>query len=413
MYPEFNKTLNHIAEIYVYLVLSVGQHDNSYVDAYYGPNQLSEKAKQDKKPLVDIKFMGEEVIRKLKSIDIEEINGLILLRYQYLLKQLQSLVARVEMLLGKVFTFDEEAKALYDVSPPIYTEDDFQKIISEIDDLLTGKGTVSERYEHFKKKFIIPIDKLDSTFKAAINECRNRTKKYIQLPDNENFVIEYVNDKPWSGYNWYKGNNFSLIQVNTDLPIYIDRAIDLAAHEGYPGHHVYNSLLETILYREYGWIESSVYALFSPQSLIAEGTANFGIEVAFPGEDRVNFEKNVLFPLASIDATEADLYYKIHNLFLKLAYAGNEAARGYLDGKLNREQAIEWLVKYALMSPDRAKQRTHFFDKYRSYVINYNLGQDLVKQYIEKRGGNYSNPQKMWEEFSKLISSPILPSVLV
>ena len=67
---------------------------------------------------------------------------------------------------------------------------------------------------------------------------------HIKLPPAENFTVEYVTNKPWGGYNWYKGNYRSVIQVNTDLPIYVDRAIDLAAHEGYPGHHVYNALLE-------------------------------------------------------------------------------------------------------------------------------------------------------------------------
>ena len=36
-----------------------------------------------------------------------------------------------------------------------------------------------------------------------------------------------------------------------------------------------------------------------------------------------------------------------------------------------------------MMSPARAEQRTRFFDTYRSYVINYNLGKDLVRQYVE------------------------------
>ena len=40
-----------------------------------------------------------------------------------------------------------------------------------------------------------------------------------------------------------------------------------------------------------------------------------------------------------------------------------------------------------MMSPVRAEQRTRFFDTYRSYVINYNLGKDLVKQYVESRSG--------------------------
>jgi hypothetical protein len=48
--------------------------------------------------------------------------------------------------------------------------------------------------------------------------------------------------------------------------------------------------------KDRGWTEFSIYPLFSPQSLIAEGTANFGIEVAFPGAERVAFEQRVLFP---------------------------------------------------------------------------------------------------------------------
>jgi len=48
----------------------------------------------------------------------------------------------------------------------------------------------------------------------------------------------------------------------------------------------------------------------------------------------------------------------------------------------------------------RAQQRTRFFDQYRSYVINYNLGWILVRQYIERRGGTEKNPAKRWEEFT-------------
>jgi hypothetical protein len=83
-----------------------------------------------------------------------------------------------------------------------------------------------------------------------------------------------------------------------------------------------------------------------------------------------------------------------------------------LNGEINREQAAEWLVKYTLASPERAGQRVRFFDQYRSYVINYNYGQDLVKDYIEKKGGTADQPLKRWNEFKKLLSSPRLPSGL-
>ncbi len=61
-------------------------------------------------------------------------------------------------------------------------------------------------------------------------------------------------------------------------------------------------------------MEFSIYPLFSPTSLIAEGTANYGIKVAFPGEERVKYEKEILFPLAGLDASKADEYYKILRL---------------------------------------------------------------------------------------------------
>src|SRR5205814_3598449 len=179
-----------------------------------------------------------------------------------------------------------------------------------------------------------PKDKLDAVFKAAIDGCRSRTLEHMTLPPNESFTVEYVTNKSWSGYNWYKGGFSSLIQVNTDLPIYIDRAIDLACHEGYPGHHVYNALLEQHLVKERGWTEFTVYPLFSPQSLIAEGTANYGIEVAFPGHERVEFEKSRLFPLAGLDPKRAAEYYEVQALVDELSYAGNEPARRDLDESL-------------------------------------------------------------------------------
>ena len=247
---------------------------------------------------------------------------------------------------------------------------------------------------------------------TVIGACRERTAAHLQLPPDESFTVEYVTNKSWSGYNWYQGSFRSVIQVNTDLPIYIDRAVDLACHEGYPGHHVYNVLLEKNLVKDRGWIEFSVYPLFSPQSLIAEGTANFGIDVAFPGRERVQFEETVLFPAAGLDPSKAAAYYEAQALVDQLAYAGNEAARRYLNREIDADTAAAWLERYALMAPDRARQRVRFFDQYRSYVINYNLGKDMVRRYIESHGGTSDNPAKRWELFAALLSSPRLPSGL-
>lgn len=402
------RTMNEIAEPYVRLVLQVGHHDPGYVDAYYGPEEWRRAAEADTLSLAELDAQAAALLARLETLAPRA--ALLRLRRDYLHTQLRALRARVAMLGGTRFTFDEEARALYDADPPTHAEDQFRTLLAELDSILPGRLPLSLRVERFRRRFVIPPAKLDTVFRAAIDACRARTAAHLELPEGESFTVEYVTDKPWSGYNWYQGNYTSLIQVNTDLPIFIDRAIDLACHEGYPGHHAYNVLLERHLVRDRGWWEYSVYPLFSPQSLIAEGTANYGIAMAFPGDERVTFEREVLFPLAGLPADRADEYYRIQALIERLGYAGNEAARRYLDGAIDADSAARWLETYALMAPERARQRVRFIDAYRSYVINYNYGRDLVARYVETAA---PAPAQRWKVFGELLSSPRLPSGLV
>ena len=316
--------MNRLAEQYVRLVLALGQHDADYVDAYYGPPEW--KPTGDKRPLADIDRDAATLEGQLAATPAagEELEAL---RHRYLTRQLASLRTRVAMLSGTKLTFDQESKALYDAVAPTRTRQDFERVLGELERRLPGPGPLADRYEKFRSRYAIPKDKLDATFRAAIDGCRAKTLAHLTLPPNESFTVEYVTGKSWSGYNWYQGNYRSLIQVNTDLPIMIDRAVDLACHEGYPGHHVYNALLEQHLVRERGWMEYSVYPLFSPQSLIAEGTANYGVEVAFPTAERVTFEREVIFPAAGLGPGRRRAFYEVMDLVDQLSYAGNEAAR--------------------------------------------------------------------------------------
>jgi hypothetical protein len=403
--------MNDIAERYVKLVLALGRHDRDYVDAYYGPPEWKQQAESAKASLDELAERARALLGSVRKTPVPSAE-MELLRHHYLERQLSAVDARIRMLNGERLTFDEESKALYDAVAPTLPESHFQKILDQLEKIFPGRGPLVSRYEEFRRGFVIPRDKVDTVFRTAIQGCRERTLAHVKLPESERFTIEYVTNKSWSGYNWYQGTFRSLIQVNTDLPIYIDRAVDLACHEGYPGHHVYNALLEKHLVRDRGWIEFAVYPLFSPQSLIAEGTANYGIEVAFPGPQRVAFERQALFPGAGLDPAKADEYYRVQTLVDQLSYAGNEAARRYLNGGIDRTAAAAWLERYALMPKDRAEQRVRFFDQYRSYVINYNLGKDLVRRFVETRAGASAADARRWEEFEKLLSSPRLPSTL-
>jgi hypothetical protein len=404
--------INALADRYVKLVLAVGQHDDVFVDAYYGPAEWKTAAiAAGKRPLAELLEEAESLASELAATAQPD-DVMARLRRDYLRAQVHAVTARVRMLQGTRLDFDVESRELYDAVAPTHDEAYFAHALEKLERLVPGPGALADRVEAMRQRVTIPRDKLDVVFKAAIAECRARTVAHLTLPAREEFRLEYVTGKPWSGYNWYQGKFHSLIQINTELPIFIDRALDLACHEGYPGHHVYNALLEQHLVTDRGWREFTVYPLFSPQSLIAEGTANFGIDVAFPGAERVRFERERLYPLAGLDQGLAEKYHEVLLALDELSYAGNEAARKYLNGRISKDEAVTWLVKYTVTSRPRAEQRVRFFDVYRSYVINYNYGKDLVRRYVEAHGGTDGQADVRWKVFGDLISSPRLPSGL-
>ena len=193
-------------------------------------------------------------------------------------------------------TFDDESRELYDAVAPTYDEAYFAQALEKLEALVPGDGPLPR------------VEALPSAVRHPARQARRRVQgrhrrvprsarvAHLTLPAGREFKVEYVTGKPWSGYNWYQGRFHSLIQVNTDLPIFIDRAHRSRLPRGLSRHHVYNVLLEKHLVRDRGWPEFTVYPLFSPQSLIAEGTANYGIEVAFPGDERVTLRARRALP---------------------------------------------------------------------------------------------------------------------
>ncbi|HKY31963.1 MAG TPA: hypothetical protein VJV23_05455 [Candidatus Polarisedimenticolia bacterium] len=409
--PGGEDVMDAAAVSYVKLALAVGAHDPDYVDAYYGPPEWRQEAERARRPLSALRGEAAGLAGRLEGMDPSG-DGMEALRRTFLIKQLRSMAARVEMLGGRRMGFDEESEALYDARAPRIDEARLEQVLARLEELLPGKGPVHQRYHDWRSGFAIPPARLDDVFKTAVAACRERTAARVALPEGESFIIEYVKDKPWSGYNWYQGGLRSLIQVNVSLPVFADRALDLACHEGYPGHHVYNMMLEHHLVKGRGWKEFTVYPLFSPQSLIAEGSANLGIEIAFPGSEREAFDREVVFPRAGLDPARVSEYARVQELSRELDHAVNEAARRYLDNAIDASQAAAWLTRYALMSPAAARQRVTFIDRYRTYVINYNLGRDLVRDHVARRAGPGATAAETWRVFAELLSSPRLPSDL-
>ena len=159
-----------------------------------------------------------------------------------------------------------------------------------------------------------------------------------------------------------------------------------------------------------GLVQVNVNPLYSPTSVLSEGSANYGIDLAFPAEERLAFERDILYPLAGLDPKSADAYWKMQQMTEMLSGARLTIAKMYLDGEISRAQALELTQKYLLLSPARAEQSVAFTDHYRSYVINYGWGKDLVRNYVES--GNPAEAER-WRRMEKILSEPTLPSDLL
>jgi len=157
-------------------------------------------------------------------------------------------------------------------------------------------------------------------------------------------------------------------------------------------------------------MEFTVYPLFSPQSLIAEGTAEYGIELTFSHQDRQKFEREVLYPMAGLSPDLIRHGNALKSAMAGLTFISNDAAKRYLDGKVSREATINWLAKYSLIDHKRAEQRVRFIEANRSYVITYNVGKYLIAKYIEAQAPTLEG---RWQAFEQILKTPQTPSGLV
>ncbi len=267
------------------------------------------------------------------------------------------------------------------------------EVRTELALLLPGSTPLADRYTAFDAKFLVSAERLPAVMSRALAGCREQTREHLALPNGEGVKIEYVSNKPWNAYSYYHGNFQSLIQINQDFALTVDRALQLACHEGYPGHHVYSSIEDAQLVQREGRRELTVQPTFSPQSFASEAAATIAVNVAFPEDERLRFERDELFPLAGLNPSTADRYFRVERLVEELEITEPAIAREYLDGKLEFLRAASALQEQALMEHSDATLK--YINEFRTYMLTYTAGKVLAKNCIAG--------QDRWHIFEQLI----------
>ena len=408
--------IDSLAEEYVKLVLRVGRFVPDYVDAYFGPDELKgDAAKEEVEKGFPYQRLCLDAERLLSAMHGAE--GMIASdsgkqRLAYMIGQLNALRAMLDIQHGHKLPFDQEVAVVYGVRAPKRDSAYYEGLLAGLDSLLPGEGDLTRRFIEFRERFFVPRLLIDTVLKSCFSECRERTRLFVDMPQGEFVRVELVGGQSWGGYNWYMGDLQSLVQFDTTSLPNLESLLDLAAHEGYPGHHLSNIVREEHLVRDSGWVEFSVFPLFCPQSVLDEGIACVAPDLVLPLEERIAFYKTTIFPLLSLDTALAAPYCKVTEASKRLDEVDLDVARNYLDGTFDSTRAINWLCRYTLTTRDGALRSLRFTEDYRSYRVTYTVGVDLVRRYLSRHGGTPDNPGKQWGLFYQLIASPMLPSDL-
>ena len=400
--------IDEFADRFIDLGLRFQNYDSSAY-LFLGDKALVAEAKADEVSLPDLLLSLERLYEEMGAYQTDDV--ILRKRFKDLRGRVLAMKVRGQILSDEIPTdFETEAKLTFDVTVPHYSEQHFVDLAERLDALIPGDDPLPQRVERFRDEFVIPPSKLKEVLSVAIEECQRRTKTHLDLPVDESVELVLVKDMHWVGFTVYEGNSFSKILLNQDVPVHIERALELGCHEGYPGHHVHASMLQEEVINERGWKEYELIQLIGPMAVMNEGAASYAVDLAFTRSERLAFERKHLLPLAGLEHTDLERYYNYIDIIDELNYARTEAARKYLYGGMSFDDAVQWLIDFGLETRGTATQRMQFIDAQRAYVVTYNYGKTLVKRYVEQEAGEDLDAR--WEVFEKVILTPMSPSEL-
>lgn len=328
-------------------------------------------------------------------------------RHAALRDRIAAMQMRTGILMGQMpASFEAEVNVMYSITAPPKSEDHFRALAQDLEQVIPGTGPLPDRLTAYRDRFLIAPERIEPAMTEALREARARTRAQMALPEDERITVQMDTEGHFSGFAEYVGGGHTIVHFSKSLPIHADRVIELATHEAYPGHHVQGTLIEAELIGRRGWTEWTLLPLYGAHTVLAEGTANFGVRLSFDRAERIAYDREVVFPIAGLSHRTAEIedYHRYVDLVEQLNFARNETARGYLYQGWPREQAIQWLMDFGLETRGTATQRLAFIDALRAYVVTYNCGLDWVNERI----GAVPRAEQ-WKRLRILLEQPVIP----
>jgi hypothetical protein len=388
------------AQRFAVLALQLGMIDRKEVDAYFGPPSIDPR-EGAKAP--SLETLRAETLKLVADAQKNPSDAVQAERAHALEQQLRHFDALLQMLAapGRM-QFDEEARRVYGIDPLAYQDTEAaQGILKQLDQLVPGTGPLPFRVARYRNQFVVPADKREKIFARALEECRNRTLAHWKLPADEKLEVQFTRDVG-AAWHKYEGAHRSTLKINPVAIAYIGQVTDVACHEGYPGHHAQFLVMEQHAGPTGVPVESSVALMRSPAAVLREGAANYGVELVFPPDERLAFERDVLFPMAGFPPGEVERQASVHRLATELALSVVPILREYRDGAIPFNTATFRLEREALVSSPGALLK--FVDDLGAYATGYTVARNAVRSHVEETARK--SGADPWEVLRHVLAGP-------
>ncbi|MBX4167993.1 MULTISPECIES: hypothetical protein [Rhodococcus] len=386
---------------YLLLGLAFDRLEDGYVDAYTGDPALRRKV--ENAPTPDPRDLSHTA-RRLR----DELPGAALSdeRTRFLDVHLRALDCSARKFAGEEIGFVDEVEAYFDVRIAPGDEDTYRDAHRRLDALLPGTGSLTERMQAHRKSDVIPADRLAECVDAFSSALREKVRAVYPLPDTERVEYEIVGDKPWSGFNYYLGDYRSRVAINSDLEQTMAHLPRLIAHEAYPGHHTEHCRKEAGLVAG-GQAEQTLFLVNTPQCLMAEGLADLALE-AIVGPGWGEWAQDIYADLGL--RFDGELAEQLSEASEQLLSVRQDAALLLHDRGRSHDEVVEFLQRWSLSSPERARQSLRFLSSplWRAYISTYVEGYRLLGSWL----GQVPAGAERADRFRRLLDEPLVPSSL-
>lgn len=368
------RSLDAVAESYVRTALQLAQHDPSLVEDWRGPESWRPGARL---PIAALQPEIERLMHDLERAAMDVGSAQEYARVHYLTGQVRALRFAAERLAGRSTSVDEQAREEFGVNFSPLDAGAVARAQARLNALLPGDRPLHERVATLRRNTIVPADRREEMVRTTGTACMQAVGAVAGHLMHEGVHVTFRNDLQWDAFARYNGssdNRQTTIEIR-DGPLDVTRAMRLACHEGFGGHHTQHVRIDELAVKR-GWLELQLTPGFGPHLLMTEGAAEVAADLTLTRQERETLLRDQLLPLAGLDTTLAATIVDVDAQLIELLPVVTDVARRYLDGTLTRERAVARLADEALLT--NPEGTLTFIERRRARALVYGEGRRAV-----------------------------------